>query len=116
MERSEDEQLKDGAARGGTVGEGAFQALQALMMLAEPDRAAQLYEELGSAQRERLQKEAAQAAVEERQRLSEVMRRARDFAGARGCWTAAGRMPRWRSCTSRGGQYVAAAEAYLRDG
>ncbi|MFP2934498.1 cyclic nucleotide-binding domain-containing protein, partial [Pyxidicoccus sp. 3LG] len=76
MSGSEAEMLKEGG-----LGEGAFQALQALMMLAEPERAAQLYEELGSAQRERILKEAAQAPAQERQRLAEVMRQARDFAG-----------------------------------
>jgi tetratricopeptide (TPR) repeat protein len=116
MARSEAEMLKEGEGRGGTVGEGAFQALQALMMLAEPDRAAQLYEELGSAQRERLQKEAAQSAKEERQRLAEVMRLARDFSGAARMLDGCGPDAQVAELYVQGGQYVEAAEAYLRAG
>ncbi len=116
MERSEAEMLKDGAARGGAVSEGAFQALHALILLSEPDRAAQLYEELGSAQRERLQKEAAQASVEERRQLAEVLRLARDFSGAARLLDGCGADVRVAELYVQGGQYVAAAEAYLRAG
>ncbi|MCP3137941.1 cyclic nucleotide-binding domain-containing protein [Pyxidicoccus xibeiensis] len=111
MSGSEAERLKDGG-----LGEGAFQALQALMMLAEPERAAQLYEELGSAQRERIQKEAAQSPAQERQRLAEVMRQARDFAGAARMLNGCGAEGLVAELYVQGGQYVDAAEAYLRAG
>ncbi|MCY1022702.1 cyclic nucleotide-binding domain-containing protein [Pyxidicoccus sp. MSG2] len=116
MSGSEVEMLKDDGAPAGAVGEGAFQALQALMMLAEPDRAAQLYEDLGSSQRERLQKEAAQAPVEERQRLAEVMRQARDFSGAARLLDGCGTDALVADLYVQGGHYVEAAEAYLRAG
>jgi hypothetical protein len=115
MARSEAEMLKEGGAHP-PVGEGAFQALQALVMLAESERAAQLYEELGSAQRERLQKEASLAPVEERQRLAEVLRQARDFSGAARLLDGCGVEALVAELYVQGGQYVEAAEAYLRAG
>ncbi|AKQ65901.1 cAMP-binding protein [Myxococcus hansupus] len=102
-----------GAPRRGTTGEGAFQAL---MMAPSPDVAAQLYEELGLSQRERLQKDAAQAAVEERQRLAEVLRQARDFSGAARLLDGCGAAALVAELYVQGGRYVDAAEAWLRAG
>ncbi len=95
------------------AGDGAFQAL---LMQPSPAVAARLYEELGVSQRERLQKEATQAAVEERQRLAEVLRQARDFSGAARLLDGCGAAALVAELYVQGGRYVDAAEAYLRAG
>ncbi len=102
-----------GGPRRGMTGDGAFQAL---MMAPSPDAAAQLYEEMGLSQRERLQKDAALAAVEERQRLAEVLRQARDFSGAARLLDGCGAAALVAELYVQGGRYVDAAEAWLRAG
>ncbi|WP_338866586.1 cyclic nucleotide-binding domain-containing protein [Myxococcus stipitatus] len=114
MSRSEAEVPEASSERGGV--EGTLQALQSLMGLETAATAARLYEELGLAQRERLLREAEQVSPEVRERLSEVLRWARDFSGAarllRGCGVDA----RVAALYVQAGQYVDAAEAYLREG
>ena len=97
-------------------GEGTLQALQALMVLDAPDMAARLYEDLGAAQRERLQKEAVGTPPGERQKLAQVMRQARDFAGAARMLDGCGQDALAAELYVQGGQYMEAAEAYLRAG
>ena len=70
----------------------------------------------GSIARERLQKEAAQASVAERQRLAEVLRQARDFSGAARLLDGCGAAALVAELYVQGGRYVEAAEAYLRAG
>ncbi|WIG97607.1 cyclic nucleotide-binding domain-containing protein [Myxococcus sp. SDU36] len=112
MSRSEAEMSLEGP-RAAVLGEGAFHVL---LMQPSSEVAAQLYEELGSSQRERLQKEAAQAAVAERQRLAEVLRQARDFSGAARLLDGCGAAALVAELYVQGGRYVDAAEAYLRAG
>jgi len=112
MSRSEAESSMEGPRRS-MAGDGAFQAL---LMQPSPAVAARLYEELGGSQRERLQKEATQAAVEERQRLAEVLRQARDFSGAARLLDGCGAAALVAELYVQGGRYVDAAEAYLRAG
>ncbi|RYZ38001.1 MAG: cyclic nucleotide-binding domain-containing protein, partial [Myxococcaceae bacterium] len=71
-----------GSGRGVTMRGSTLQVVQTLAAQGEPERAAQLYEELGAAQRERLRKEASQGTAKERHWLVDVLRRARDFTGA----------------------------------
>ncbi|MFP2964412.1 cyclic nucleotide-binding domain-containing protein, partial [Myxococcus sp. 1LA] len=86
-------------------------AFQVLLTQPSPEVAAQLYEEFGSSQRERIQKEAAQAAVAERQRLAEVLRQARDFSGAARLLDGCGAAALVAELYVQGGRYVEAAEA-----
>jgi tetratricopeptide (TPR) repeat protein len=97
-------------------GEGTLQALQALMVLDAPDMAARLYEDLGAAQRERLQKEAVATPPAERQKLAQVMRQARDFTGAARMLDGCGDEALVAELYVQGGQYMEAAEAWLRAG
>jgi CRP-like cAMP-binding protein len=97
-------------------GEGTLQALQALMVLDAPDMAARLYEDLGAAQRERLQKEAVSTPPGERQKLAQVMRQARDFAGAARMLDGCGQEALVAELYVQSGHYLDAAEAYLRAG
>ncbi|WP_375758168.1 cyclic nucleotide-binding domain-containing protein [Corallococcus exercitus] len=105
-----------GSSRGGSVRGGTLQVVQSLAAQGEPERAAQLYEELGAAQRERLRKEAAQGSVKERHWLVDVLRRARDFTGAARLLDGSGDDVSVADLYAQGGQFVAAAEAYLRAG
>ncbi|MBU8897817.1 cyclic nucleotide-binding domain-containing protein [Corallococcus sp. H22C18031201] len=102
--------------RSGSTVEGPLQAVQSLVAHDDADRAVQLYEELGAAQRERLLREAAQGSVGDRRRLVDVLRRAHDFSGAARLLDGSGDDATIADLYAQGGQYVAAAEAYLRNG
>src|SRR5215217_531842 len=105
-----------GGARMGTDAEGALRAVRSLVELDETDEAAQLYEELGASQRERLRKQAAQGPVKERRGLVEVLRRARDFLGAARLMDGSGDDAAAADLYVQSGQYMEAAEAWLRAG
>jgi tetratricopeptide (TPR) repeat protein len=90
--------------------------VRSLVELQETDRATQLYEELGDAQRERLRREAAQRPARERRGLVEVLRRARDFLGAARLMEGDGEDATVADLYFQSGQYLEAAEAYLRAG
>ncbi|MCP3161781.1 cyclic nucleotide-binding domain-containing protein [Myxococcus sp. QH3KD-4-1] len=100
----------------GTDAEGALRAVRSLVELDETDEAAQLYEELGASQRERLRKQAAQGPVKERRGLVEVLRRARDFLGAARLMDGSGDDAAAADLYGQSGQYMEAAEAWLRAG
>ncbi|WP_163997384.1 cyclic nucleotide-binding domain-containing protein [Pyxidicoccus caerfyrddinensis] len=104
----------EGNGRINTPAEGALRAVRSLVELQETDRATQLYEELGAAQRERLRREAAQRPVKERRGLVEVLRRARDFLGAARLMDGDGEDATVADLYVQSGQYLEAAEAYLR--
>ncbi|WP_342381729.1 cyclic nucleotide-binding domain-containing protein [Myxococcus stipitatus] len=114
MSRSEAEVPEVSSEGGGA--EGTLQALRSLMGLETEATAARLYEELSLAQRERLLREAEQAPSEVRARLSEVLRFARDFSGAARLLCGCGEDARVAALYVQAGQYVDAAEAYLRVG
>ncbi|MFY2559685.1 cyclic nucleotide-binding domain-containing protein [Corallococcus terminator] len=114
MSGSESEVPESSGEKAGA--EGTLQALQSLMGLESAATAARLYEELGSAQRERLQRDAAATPPEVRQRLAEVLRWARDFSGAARLLAGCGEDAKMASLYVQGGQYVDAAEAFLRAG
>ncbi|QSQ15877.1 cyclic nucleotide-binding domain-containing protein [Myxococcus landrumensis] len=114
MSRSEAEVPEVSSERGGV--DGTLQALQSLMGLETEATAARLYEELSLAQRERLLREAELSPLDVRARLSEVLRWARDFAGAARLLSGCGEDARVAALYVQAGQYVDAAEAYLRVG
>jgi len=114
MSGSEAEVPESNGERAGA--EGTLQALQSLMGLESAATAARLYEELGSAQRERLLRDAAVTPPEVRKQLAEVLRWARDFSGAARLLVGCGEDSRMAALYVQGGQYVDAAEAWLRAG
>ncbi|QSQ16128.1 cyclic nucleotide-binding domain-containing protein [Myxococcus landrumensis] len=105
-----------GGARMGTDTDGALRAVRSLVELDETEEAAQLYEELGDSQRERLRKQAAQRPPKERRGLVEVLRRARDFLGAARLMDGSGDDAAAADLYAQSGQYLDAAEAWLRAG
>ncbi|AGC44874.1 cyclic nucleotide-binding domain-containing protein [Myxococcus stipitatus] len=105
-----------GGARMGTDTDGALRAVRSLVELDETEEAAQLYEELGDSQRERLRKQAAQRPPKERRGLVEVLRRARDFLGAARLMDGSGDDAAAADLYAQSGQYLEAAEAWLRAG
>ncbi|WP_407667061.1 cyclic nucleotide-binding domain-containing protein [Myxococcus guangdongensis] len=108
--------LRVGGARMGTDAEGALRAVRSLVELEDTEQAAQLYEELGASQRERLRKQAAQGPVKERRGLVEVLRRARDFLGAARLMDGSGDDAAAADLYVQSGQYMEAGEAWLRAG
>jgi tetratricopeptide (TPR) repeat protein len=94
----------------------AYQVVQWLATRDEVDTAVQLYEDLSSAQRERLLREASTAKVEERKGLVEVLRKARDFTGAARLSESLGADAEVAALYEQGGNQVEAAEAYMRAG
>jgi tetratricopeptide (TPR) repeat protein len=104
-----------GQKDGGRAGE-AFQTVRSLVELEDQEQAAEVYEELGPSQRERLRRAAAQGTVKERRGLVEVLRRARDFLGAARLMDGSGDDATVADLYVQSGQYLEAAEAYLRAG
>ncbi|WP_141620006.1 cyclic nucleotide-binding domain-containing protein [Myxococcus sp. AB036A] len=106
----------EGSGRLRTPVEGALRAVRSLVELEDTDRAAQLYEELGDAQRERIRHEAEQGPTKERRGFVEVLRRARDFLGAARLMDGQGEDATAGDLYFQSGKYMAAAESYLRAG
>lgn len=107
--------LEEGAGLGAASGS-AYQVVQWLAERDEVDTAVQLYEDLSAAQRERLLREAAATPAEQRKRLVEVLRRARDFSGAARLLEGSGSESEVAALYEQGGHQVQAAEAYMRAG
>ncbi|MCE9672455.1 cyclic nucleotide-binding domain-containing protein [Myxococcus stipitatus] len=107
-----------GGARVGTDAEGAgvLRAVRSLVELEQTEQAAQLYEEMGASQRERLQQQAARRPAKERRGFVEVLRRARDFLGAARLMDGSGDDATAADLYLQSGQYLEAAEALLRAG
>jgi len=99
-----------------TPGEGALRAVQSLVAQDDTDRAAQLYEELGDAQRERIRREAERGPAKQRRGFVEVLRRARDFLGAARLMDGHGEDATAADLYFQSGKYMDAAESYLRAG
>ena len=95
---------------------GPFQQLRSLVTRGDLDGAVKLYEESGGVARESILEDARDASFETKKAWAQVLRRARDFAGAGTVYEGAKLEHDAAACHEQGGDFASAGAAYARAG
>ena len=108
--------IEDGAARGDVPAAGATRSVWEAVMQGAVEVAVRAYEDLAAPQRERVLEESSGMPAQTRSTLVEVVRRARDFAGAARLLESDGAYAVAAPLHEQSGALRQAAEAWLRAG
>ncbi|AGC48912.1 cyclic nucleotide-binding domain-containing protein [Myxococcus stipitatus DSM 14675] len=108
--------LKEGARGRGSLVAGPVRVVWEAVMQAAVDVAVRAYEDLSPVQRERVLEESVNVPAQARSALVDVLRRARDFAGAARLLEAQGADADAAALHEQAGALMLAAEAWLRAG